>query len=81
MDMSKQMKVIFHTINPVHMACIVVQNAPDIVVQGRSLAFLQAKGSVFGTEDDVIGNLCIGTDDRIGLRVCLRFIGLVCISV
>ena len=81
MDMSKQMKVIFHTINPVHMACIVVQNAPDIVEQGRSLAFLQTTGSVFGTEDDVIENLCVGTHDRIDFRVCLRFIGLVCISV
>jgi len=28
MNMNKQMKVVFHTINPVHMAYIVVQNPP-----------------------------------------------------
>jgi hypothetical protein len=73
MDVGKDMKVIFHTIDPVHVALIVVQDPPNIFEQHISLVYLQARSPVFGTEDDVIENLCIGAHDQIAYKmyVCL----------
>jgi hypothetical protein len=54
MDVGKDMKVIFHAIDPVQVAFVVVQNPPNIFEQHISLVYPQARGSVFGAEDDVI---------------------------
>ena len=73
MDVGKDMKVIFHAIDPVQVAFVVVQNPPNIFEQHISLVYPQARSPVFGAEDDVIENLCIGAHDQIAYKmyVCL----------
>jgi hypothetical protein len=72
MDMGKDIKVIFHAIDPVQVAIVVFQNPPNIFEQDISLVYLKARGSVFGTEDDVIENLCVGAHDQIYYKMYLR---------
>jgi hypothetical protein len=57
---AKDVKVVFHTIDPVKVAVAVLDDAPDVAEKVFATVCPEGRLTVLGREDDVITNLRMG---------------------
>ena len=61
MKIHQHMQVVFHAIDPVHMAFFVFKNCGDVTKQNRAAIGMEGPLPVFCTENNMIKDLGVGT--------------------